>query len=143
MICKYRGTTINIFPLVQFDSHNSNTHSTPFIACLLECNCCAFFALANRVITVRFVGFIAHRGTPNKGLFLAMPPAEQEQETKSITLLTPFFFVIHPLLTDINGLDTPQRGMDETAVGVDQNVTLLHHWRRSTRQIRSNQIGGH
>lgn len=62
---------------------------------------------------------------------------------KSITLPTPFFFVIHPLLTDINGLDTPKRGMDETAVGVDQNVTLLHHWRRGTRQIRSNQIGGH
>lgn len=33
--------------------------------------------------------------------------------------------------------------MDETAVWVDQNVTLLHHWRRCTRQIRSNQIGGH
>lgn len=68
--------------------------------------------------------------------------SDGEQETKSI-MLSLFLSPIHPLLTDINGLDTPQRGMDETAVGVDQNVTLLHHWRRGTRQIRSNQIGGH
>ena len=52
------------------------THST---ACLLACICWAFFALANSVITVLLVGFIVERGTPNKGLFRAIPGAEIEE----------------------------------------------------------------
>lgn len=42
---------------------------------LALCNACALLALANNVITVRFVGFILERGTPRSGRFLANPPA--------------------------------------------------------------------